>query len=210
MLIYSEIFIFIVIILGLWSVWGYFSSRVEHMDYKVIKKMHGYEIREYPAHIVAQTAVKGKYEEALNIGFMIVAGYIFGGNTKKQAIAMTSPVTEQREISEKISMTSPVLATTEGESHIISFGMPHSYTLETLPEPTDSRVRIMQVPVKKIAALRFSWFRSGERVRKMETKLISALAEDKIKAVGSPVYAGYNAPWTPPWMIRNEIMVEVL
>ncbi len=202
--------IIVIIIIVLWSVWGYFSSRVEHMDYKVVKKMRGYEIREYPAHIVAQTTVKGKYEEALNIGFMIVAGYIFGGNTKKQAIAMTAPVTEQKEISEKISMTSPVLATTEGGSHIISFGMPRSYTLETLPEPTDQRVRIMQIPAKKFASLKFSWSRSAGRVKKMETKLISDLAKDKIKVVGSPVYAGYNAPWTPPWMVRNEIMVEVL
>ena len=210
MLIYSGVFVSVVIILGLWSIWGYFSSRVEHAEYKVIKKMHGYEIREYPAHIVAQTTVRGKYEEALNAGFMIVAGYIFGGNTKRQAIAMTSPVTEQEKISEKISMTSPVLATTKGESHVISFGMPRSYNLETLPEPTDSRVKIVKIPVKKFAVLRFSWSRSAKRVEKMEVKLISLLAKDKVKAVGSPVYAGYNAPWTPPWMMRNEIMVEIL
>lgn len=199
----------IIIILALWSLWGYFSSRVEHTDYNVIQKMPDYEIREYPAHIVAQTTVKGTYREALNLGFRIVAGYIFGGNTKKQSIAMTAPVTAQRDISEKISMTAPVLATTQGDSHIISFGMPRSYTLETLPKPLDPRVEIAPIPLKRLAALKFSWSRADARVKIMEIKLLSALARDKVEVAGSPVYAGYNAPWTPPWMVRNEIMVEI-
>jgi len=199
----------IIIILALWSLWGYFSSRVEHTDYNVIQKMPDYEIREYPAHIVAQTTVKGTYREALNLGFRIVAGYIFGGNTKKQSIAMTAPVTAQRDILEKISMTAPVLATTQGDSHIISFGMPRSYTLETLPKPLDPRVEIAPIPLKRLAALKFSWSRADARVKIMEIKLLSALARDKVEVAGSPVYAGYNAPWTPPWMVRNEIMVEI-
>jgi hypothetical protein len=200
----------IIIILALWSLWGFFSSRVEHTEYDVIQKMAGYEIREYPAHIVAQTTVKGTYREALNLGFRIVAGYIFGGNTKKQSIAMTAPVTAQRDISEKISMTAPVLATTQGDSHIISFGMPRSYTLETLPKPLDPRVEIVPIPLERFAALKFSWSRADARVKIMEIKLLSALARDKVEVAGSPVYAGYNAPWTPPWMVRNEIMVEIV
>lgn len=200
----------IIIILALWSLWGFFSSRVEHTEYDVIQKMAGYEIREYPAHIVAQTTVKGTYREALNLGFRIVAGYIFGGNTKKRNIAMTAPVTAQRDISEKISMTAPVLATTQGDSHIISFGMPRSYTLETLPKPLDPRVEIVPIPLERFAALKFSWSRADARVKIMEIKLLSALARDKVEVAGSPVYAGYNAPWTPPWMVRNEIMVEIV
>lgn len=200
----------IIIILALWSLWGFFSSRVERTEYDVIQKMAGYEIREYPAHIVAQTTVKGTYREALNLGFRIVAGYIFGGNTKKRSIAMTAPVTAQRDISEKISMTAPVLATTQGDSHIISFGMPRSYTLETLPKPLDPRVEIVPIPLERIAALKFSWSRADARVKMMEIKLLSALARDKVEVAGSPVYAGYNAPWTPPWMVRNEIMVEIV
>jgi len=43
----------------------------------------------------------------------------------------------------------------------------------------------------------------------MQEKLLSALARDGIVAEGSTAYAGYNAPWTPPWMTRNEVLVEV-
>ena len=201
--------IIVIAIIVLWSAWGYFSSRVEQAEYIVIKKMSGYEIREYPAHIVAQTTVKGQYQDALNEGFRIVAGYIFGNNSKKQSIAMTAPVIEQGAGSEKISMTAPVLATTQGESHVISFGMPKSYTLQTLPEPTDSRVKIIQLPDKKFAAIKFSWLRTNDRIQKMETKLLKLLSQDNVEVLGSPMYAGYNAPWTPPWMTRNEVMVEI-
>lgn len=202
----------LIVIVGLWSVSGFLGSRVEQADYTVLQKMNGYEIREYPPHIVAQTTVKGSYGESMGNGFRIVAGYIFGGNAKKESIAMTAPVVAQKgeKTSESIAMTAPVVATTEGDSQIISFGMPRSYTMETLPTPTDPRVKIVLIPAKKYAVLQFSWYRSDARVKMMQEKLLSALARDGVVAQGSTAYAGYNAPWTPPWMNRNEVLVEVI
>lgn len=201
------------VIIALWSVWGFFGSRVEQADYTVVKKMNGYEIREYPAHIVAQTTVKGSFGESLNNGFSIVAGYIFGGNTKKESIAMTAPVVAQKgevkKVSENIAMTAPVMATKEGDSQTISFGMPRSYTLETLPTPNDARVKIVMIPAKKYAVIQFSWYRSDARIKSMQEKLLKMLARDGIATEGSIAYAGYNAPGTPPWMTRNEVFVEV-
>ena len=193
----------------LWSIWGYFSSRVETTDYSVVAKEKGYEIRLYPAHLVAQTTLKGSYDFTLREGFRIVAGYIFGGNTKKESIAMTAPVIEKSASSEKIAMTAPVMATVEGEIHTIAFGMPRSYTLETLPTPTDSRVQIVQIPEKKMAAIRFSWIRTNSAVQNMKEKLRTMLERDGVAVIGDPQYAGYNAPWTPPWMSRNEVLVEI-
>ena len=207
------ILIALVVVIALWSIGGIFGSRVEQADYTVVKTMNGYEIREYPAHIVAQTTVQGSYGESMSNGFRIVAGYIFGGNTKRESIAMTAPVVAQKgegsQASERIAMTAPVLATAEGDSQVISFGMPRSYTLETLPKPNDPRVKIVMIPAKKYAVVRFSWYRSDARVKNMQEKLLSALARDGIVAEGSTAYAGYNAPWTPPWMTRNEVFVEV-
>ena len=203
------IIIFLVII-TLWSIWGFFGSRVEQTEYTVVKKMNGYEIREYPAHIVAQTTIKGSYGESMNSGFSIVAGYIFGGNTKKESIAMTAPVVAQNEkVSENIAMTAPVIETIDGDSHIISFSMPRSYTLETLPIPNDTRVKIVMIPTKKYAVMNFSPYRSDARVKNMQEKLFSVLARDEVLVEGNLAYAGYNAPWTPPWMIRNEVLVEI-
>lgn len=195
-------------IIALWSAWGFVGSRVEQADYTVIRKMDGYEIREYPSHIVAQTTVKGSYGESLESGFSIVAGYIFGGNTKKEKIAMTAPVIAQKE-GENIAMTAPVVATTEGDEQTISFGMPRSYTLETLPTPDDSRVKIVTIPTKKYAVMEFSWYRSDVRIKRMQEKLSALLTRDGVVAQGSIAYAGYNAPWTPPWMTRNEVLIEI-
>jgi len=200
--------IIVVIVCIVWNIWGLFSSRVEQAEYTIIEKANGYEIRNYPAHIVAQTVVEGQYDEALNTGFRIIANYIFGGNTKKQSIAMTAPVVEQKN-SESIAMTSPVLATNAGEKRIIAFGMPRSYTLDTLPIPNDTRIQLVEIPQKKMAVLTFSWSRTTSRIIKMQKELDNYLLRDKKEIVGEPAYAGYNGPATPPWMQRHEVMIEI-
>lgn len=209
-----NIIIALIAVVILWSIWGFFGSRVEQAEYTVLKEMKGYEIREYPAHIVAQTTVQGSLSGSMNSGFSIVAGYIFGGNAKKESISMTSPVIAQnnevKKVSESISMTAPVVSSQEGDSQTISFGMPRSYTLETLPTPNDPRVKIVMIPTKKFAVIRFSGYRSDTRVKSMQEKLLSLLARDEIETQGTTAYAGYNAPGTPPWMTRNEVLVEIV
>ena len=203
------IVLIVIIVVAIWSAVGYFSSRVEQAKYTVIKKANGYEIRNYPVHIVAQTTVSGPGGEALNKGFLIVAGYIFGGNVKKQSIAMTAPVIARKDASEKIAMTAPVTASKEGDMQVISFGMPSSYNISTLPVPTDPNIKLVEIPEEKVAVMSFSWYRTDSRVQNTGEKLLSLLARDGIKTVGSLSYAGYNAPWTPPWMLRNEVMVQI-
>ena len=63
-----NILIALFVIVVLWSISGFFGSRVEQTDYTVIEIKDGYEIREYPAHIVAQTTVKGSYGESMGNG----------------------------------------------------------------------------------------------------------------------------------------------
>jgi effector-binding domain-containing protein len=87
--------------------------------------------------------------------------------------------------------------------------MPRSYTLESLPTPNDNRIQIVTIPEKKMAAVRFSWIRTDARVQAKKQELLDLLKKDNITIVGEVQYAGYNALWTPPWMTRNEVMVEV-
>lgn len=97
---------------------------------------------------------------------------------------MTAPViaqNTQQKASQKIAMTAPVIASNKGDSQIISFGMPQSQTLETLPKPLDSRVKIVLIPEQTVAALKFSWFRNDHRIQKMQEKLLKNLKDDKIK-----------------------------
>lgn len=210
MKIYLVILLIIVALIVIWSLVGYFTSNAEQAKYSVLKKADGYEIRNYPAHIVAQTVIEDMSVngDAFNKGFRIIAGYIFGGNVKKESIVMTAPVIAQGP-SEKIAMTVPVTTSMNGNSQVVSFVMPSKYTLETLPTPNDSRIKLALVPEQKIAALRFSWYMTDDRFEKMRKQLFADLARDNIEIIGTPIFAGYNPPWTPPWMNRNEIMVQV-
>jgi len=38
---------------------------------------------------------------------------------------------------------------------------------------------------------------------------LSLLKRDGVIFDGVPEYAGYNAPFTAPWLNRNEVMVEL-
>ena len=121
---------------------------------------------------------------------------------------MTSPVVAEKG-GKNIAMTSPVMATVKGDSQVVSFGMPRSYTLDALPIPNDPRVKIVAITAKKYAVMRFSGFRSDARIKRMQEKLLSALTRDRVTPQGAAAYAGYNAPWTPPWMTRHEVLVEI-
>jgi SOUL heme-binding protein. len=202
------IILVIVAILFVWTAISYFLNRsVKTPEYTVIEKSKGYEIRLYKPYLTAQVEVSGTYDEAINQGFSILADYIFGNNTKQTGIAMTAPVTEAE--SEKIAMTAPVVETGDNKKRIISFVMPFEYTLETLPKPNNPEVKIVPQNARKVAVLSFSWFRNALRIAGKKQELSKLLEQDSIKPKGSPEYAGYNAPFTAPWLNRNEVMIEI-
>jgi hypothetical protein len=51
---------------------------IEQPKYTVLTSSGHREVRRYEARIVAEAAVEGTREEALNEAFSILAGYIFG------------------------------------------------------------------------------------------------------------------------------------
>ena len=203
----------LVVLMGAWVAAGYLPVRnIETPKYAVLSANKEYEIRQYPGHIVAEVQVTGTYKEAVNKGFRRIADYIFGNNTASGSIAMTAPVLhEKHTTSEKIPMTAPVLhgKTGETDSYTVAFVMPSSYTLETLPKPNNADVTVRAVPPKKYAALRFSGYAPESKVRRKTELLLALLKQDDVTPVGSPSVAEYHPPWTPPFMRRNEILVEI-
>lgn len=209
---------YILIALGIgflaWFLYSWLSIRnIEEPKYEVVSIADGYEIREYKSYIIAETTITGveDRDEAARRGFPIVAGYIFGNNTKKNKIAMTVPVNTEEADFEKIAMTVPVNTEQEEGQGVykVSFVLPSEYTLETLPTPNDKRVVIKEVPAQKIAVRRFTWSVNETRVLKNEEALLSALKRDGIATVGAVNVARYNPPWTIPFMLRNEVQVRI-
>ena len=201
----TSIIALILIVGGLLA--GPVMNNVEKPDYKVIQTERNIEIRQYEPMIIAEVEVDGKREDAIREGFRLIADYIFGNNTVQRDIAMTAPVQQQE--SQKIAMTAPVQQQSTGRSWQISFVMPSKYSMETLPEPKNDRVRLKEIMTKKFVVIKFSGTNSNENVTEHENQLMNYIEANQIKIIDSPKYAFYNAPWTLPFMRRNEVMIEI-
>ena len=145
--------------------------------------------------------------------FRQLAGYIFGDNEPQEKMAMTAPV-ESRETQrgERMKMTAPVLSESradQGDVYTYAFVMERKYTLDTLPKPLNSDIRIVQRPSRIVAAHRYSGRWTEDNYREHEKRLLDALAADGVEIVGKPLLARYDAPFTPWFLRRNEIQVEV-
>jgi len=182
---------------------------IEEAPYKVLKKENKFEIRDYAPHILAETVVEGDLEEAGNKAFRKLFRYISGENRTGSKVAMTAPVSQEPK-GEKIKMTAPVgQQRVQERSWSVSFMMPSSYTLETLPKPEDPKVTLRQVPACRIAAVRYSGFWSEKGYLRNKSELESWIHERGLKIVGDPIWARYNPPWTPWFLRRNEILIPV-
>ncbi len=205
---YLTISLIVVGALALWSIGSWFVVRnIEEPSYTVVERRDGYELRDYAPYIVAEVEVTGTRDQSMNQGFRLLADYIFWNNTKTTPIAMTAPVAESA--SEPVAMTVPVKEQGSGDTRRVTFSMPSKYTLETLPKPNNNAVKLREVPAQRVAVIRFSWYATDSRITRLESQLIALLQRDGLTPLSSPAYAGYNPPFSAPWIQRNEVMVEV-
>jgi len=181
---------------------------IEEAKYKVLEKDNRFEIRDYAPHILAETVVEGDLEEAGNKAFNKLFRYISGDNRSRKKVAMTAPVSQQP-MGEKIKMTAPVGQRRVQEKWAVSFMMPASYTIETLPEPEDQNITLRQVPARRMASVLYSGFWSEKRYLKYKSKLVSWIRERGLTILGDPIWARYNPPFTPWFLRRNEILIPI-
>ncbi len=108
-------------------------------------------------------------------------------------------------------MTAPVVQESGGEPdrHVVAFVMPAEYTLETLPAPSDPRIRIREVPAQVAAATTFTGRWSEPIYRHQLAGLRRALTRAGLDVVGPPRFARFNPPWTPWFLRHNEVVLPV-
>ena len=181
-------------------------SRVEQPDYQVEKSDGAIEVRAYPAMIAAEAVVEGERKAAINAGFRLIAAYIFGANTPNAKIAMTAPVQQQKAT---IAMTAPVTQQSRGDAWTVRFIMPKSWTMETLPAPSDISVSLKPVPARRFVVINFSGIATDTAIATRTAELRRYSADHALATTGEPVLAFYNPPWTLPFFRRNEIMIEL-
>ena len=114
---------------------------------------------------------------------------------------MTAPVIT----SEQIAMTAPVISNEKS----MSFVMPGGKEQAEMPEPLDDRVKISSLPPREMAVIRFKGYAGREDVNDVTSRLMEGLQKGGITPRGLPVLMRYNAPWTPGFLRRNEVGIEI-
>lgn len=192
----------------LMSVGGCSTMGIEEAGYRVVRSDGIFELRDYAPHILAETVVDGTLEDAGNQAFRRLFRYISGENRSRGEIAMTAPVSQEA-AGEKIPMTAPVGQQAAGGKWAVSFMMPASYTLATLPLPDDPAITLRAVPARRMAAVRYSGTWSESNYLQNKGALEEWIRSNSFITVGEPVWARYNPPFTPWFLRRNEILVPV-
>ncbi len=164
------------------------ARATEEPEYKLVHSVGDVELRRYDPAIAAVTVM-----DEDGGGFRTLAGYIFGGNDGEQSIAMTAPV--QRNL--------------DGDVREMVFFMPAAYDMQSLPAPDSPDVELREVPARTVAVLRFSGRATRSAVQERRQQLAETLQAQSIAWRGEWLLNQYNPPWTPSFLRRNEIWVEV-
>jgi DNA gyrase inhibitor GyrI len=184
----------------------------EEPVYEVTLRDGAFEVRSYAPTVIAEVTVTGNQRTAASKGFRLLAGYIFGGNQRREGIAMTAPVSVLP-TNEKIAMTAPVSQSRRNEQQpeewVVRFTMPRGLGIEQLPIPNDPQVKTKAVPQSRYAVLRFSGRATQEDFDSRSAELKAWLPAHQLQPIGPPSLAQYNPPWTLWFMRRNEVLIAV-
>ncbi|MEX1119229.1 MAG: heme-binding protein [Terrimicrobiaceae bacterium] len=170
------------------------SSRAayETARYDVLSTQGDMELRRYAPMVLATTALG---PEDRDNGFGRLFRFISGANEAKQKIAMTTPVF--------------MPSSAKGEIQTMQFVLPADVGTSGAPKPTASNVTLESRPGGVFAALRFRGYGSREKQQKALETLLAWIKTSGRSTKGDPIFAYYDPPWTPEFLRRNEVLIEV-
>ncbi|MDQ2758742.1 MAG: heme-binding protein [Actinomycetota bacterium] len=180
----------------------------EEQAYDIVQTFEEFELRRYAPHVVAEVVVRGEFEDAGNMAFRTLFGYISGQNRSGSKVAMTSPVIQREP--EQIAMTAPVQQreTSAGE-YAVAFVLPSSFTLGRAPVPTSPEVQLHQRAAALAAAHRYRGRWTQASFEHQCRGLQSAVRAAGLTPVGSPRWARFDPPFVPWFLRRNEVVQDV-
>jgi len=169
------------------------TSSVEEYQYDVLEEIDGIEIRNYKKALFTKVELSSnKYEKISGTGFRVLAGYIFGGNDASEEISMTSPVVVEMQ-----------------ESKTMMFMVPNDRKLKSLPQPNNDNISFVELPSRKMAAIRFGGWANQKKINTHINELKEILEINKIEHKGNFSFFGYNPPYEV-FSRRNEVLVELI
>jgi hypothetical protein len=177
-----------------WQLARLFSEKAR---YEIESVDGDFEVRHYAPRVHAETVLNAApWKQSLNEGFDRLANYIYGGNSRQMKIAMTAPVMV-------------TVGAVDRATRTVAFKMPDSEPFETLPAPSDRQITLRRIPARRVAALSYSGRYGSEIPAKKRQELLTYVRAAGLLPIGDVTFAGYDAPWTLPWLRRNEVQVEI-
>ena len=175
--------------------WFMLPKFLEQPKYKVVRKENDIEIRSYDKILMSSVKVYGNQYNALRNGFQPLVRYIGA----------------KERVSEKISMTAPVIQTTndETENWTVSFAMPSKYNIENVPKPTNDDIYFEEIQPSLAAVIRFSGVADSSLLNQKASVLKRWLELNGYTESSSPKFLFYNDPTTPGFLRRNEVMIII-
>ena len=175
--------------------WFMLPKFLEQPKYEVVRKENDIEVRSYDKILMSSVKVYGNQYNALRNGFQPLVRYIGA----------------KERVSEKISMTAPVIQTTndETENWTVSFAMPSKYNIDNLPKPTNDDIYFEEIQPSLAAVIRFSGVADTSLLNQKASVLKRWLELNGYTESSSPKFLFYNDPTTPGFLRRNEVMIII-
>jgi hypothetical protein len=171
----------------------------ESAEYKVVESDGKFEVREYPDLMLVATTTKLD-AQGRDGSFMKLFRYISGANESDKKISMTTPVFMEND---------------KADSAVrMGFVMPNDIAVGGVPAPTGEGVDVRKRVGGRFAVLRFSGQLTTKSAKESETKLRTwmatkgLVADDSIESSGVET-AGYDPPFTPGPLRRNEVLIRL-
>ncbi|MGI9474758.1 MAG: SOUL family heme-binding protein [Rubripirellula sp.] len=171
-----------------------FRNAYESAEYQVVVSENAFQIRDYPELMLASTSME--FERQGNDGsFMRLFRFISGNNDAEQKVAMTVPVFMEREA--------------DAADGSMGFVMPKLVADEGVPRPADGRVQVKRRPAGRFAVIRFAGKVNDRELKRKEQALRTWIEERGLQSTGATEVAGYDPPWTPGLLRRNEVLIRI-
>ena len=173
------------------SVFGGMGAKVA--PYELVEVDGAFEMRRYERLVLVSTDMPGGMDSS-RAPFYKLFDYISGNNTKTEKIAMTAPV---------------FMGQAESKTQTMSFALPTDISLATAPSPSDPAVKVTELRDYKVAVISFSGFLNQDSISAHQTLLENWIVDRGLKIAGAAKAAGYNPPFTLPFLRRNEIIIPI-
>ena len=182
-------FLYIRVLITLSLLITFKAMAYEEASYSIVYQNTVYEIRNYSERLAVQVNDINQ-----NGAFRKLFNYISGSNTD----------------SIKISMTIPATQSSENGSKVMQFFLPSKFTKKDAPSPLDKELKLKIIEQGYYAVINYSGRLTDVNFNKHRKILKDNLLKDNIEIIRSAIRATYNAPFTLPFLRRNEVMFRVV